>query len=131
MLFRSDAKKQWDDYNTWRQNRNPERAELERLHGLDTKHACHLLRLLTMGKEILSEGRVYVDRRDRGDADYFRSVRDGKLTYPEIIALAESMDKELESLYQTSTLRHVPDLIGINKLLIDMQLDYWSDPVNV
>lgn len=68
------ALKHWQDYQTWQQNRNPARAELERQYGYDTKHAVHLLRLLKMGVEILSTGQVHVYRPDR---DWLLEVRHG------------------------------------------------------
>ena len=43
------AIKHWDCYQTWKTDRNPARAELERQHGYDTKHAMHLIRLMRMG----------------------------------------------------------------------------------
>ena len=49
------ALKHWQNFQTWRANRHPERAALEAVYGYDTKHAAHLLRLYRMGIEILSE----------------------------------------------------------------------------
>ena len=64
--------KHWDSYQTWKTHRNPARAELERQHGYDTKHAMHLIRLMRMGLEVLETGdlgvrRDAVGRPRRGD----------------------------------------------------------------
>ena len=47
------ALREWQQYQEWTRSRNPARAELERRHGYDTKHAMHLIRLLRMAVEIL------------------------------------------------------------------------------
>jgi uncharacterized protein len=47
------AVKHWDAYQAWKTQRNPQRAELERRFGYDTKHAMHLLRLMHTGLEVL------------------------------------------------------------------------------
>ena len=49
-------KKKYNQYNEWLRNRQAERAELERKFGYDCKHGMHLMRLLRMGKEVLSTG---------------------------------------------------------------------------
>jgi predicted nucleotidyltransferase len=58
------ALKHWDSYQTWKSHRNPARAELERTHGYDTKHAMHLIRLMRMGLEVLKTGELRVRRDD-------------------------------------------------------------------
>lgn len=92
------AKADWDNYQTWRKNRNPKRAALELEHGYDTKHAAHLYRLLKMGLEVLRDGVVLV-RRD--DADKIRDIRNGRLSYSELVATAERMDAELADVYES------------------------------
>jgi len=39
----SAKKKEWDQYQSWKKNRNPARAILEEKFGYDTKHAYHLV----------------------------------------------------------------------------------------
>ena len=53
------AMKHWDSYQAWKTHRNPARAELERQHGYDTKHAMHLIRLMRMGLEVLETGESF------------------------------------------------------------------------
>jgi len=40
------AKRDWDDYQSWKKGRNKERAEMEEKFGYDVKHASHLVRLM-------------------------------------------------------------------------------------
>src|SRR5690606_27726004 len=77
------AMKHWDSYQTRKTHRNPARAELERQHGYDTKHAMHLIRLMRMGLEVLESGDLRV-RRD--DADELSAIRDGAMSFDELLA---------------------------------------------
>ncbi|HVF11196.1 MAG TPA: nucleotidyltransferase domain-containing protein, partial [Abditibacteriaceae bacterium] len=117
------ALKQWRQYWEWKNNRNEKRAALEEEHGYDTKHAMHLIRLLRMGVEIMRGEGVIVKRPDRDD---LLSIRAGKLSYAELVAMAEEYDRQLDNLYQTSDLPHAPDSDKINLLLLEIYRDYWA-----
>lgn len=112
------ALKHWNHYHQWRRNRNPKRAELERKHGYDTKHALHLLRLLKEGIEILKDGRVNVYRPDR---EWLRAVKNGLLSYEELLETAAAYESQLEQLYDTSPLPEEPDTEAIGALVIELQ----------
>ena len=99
------ALRNWKQYQGWKKNRNQKRAKLEADFGYDTKHAMHLVRLMTMCKEILSEGKVLVKRPD---AEQLRAVRAGAWSYDELLAWAESMEEEVKGLYDSSPLPHGP-----------------------
>lgn len=94
------------DFQEWRRNRNPRRAELEEQHGYDTKHAMHLCRLLKMGIEILRDGEVKVRRPD---AAWLRSIREGALSYQELLGWAEHAEQELSEASLHSCLPEQPD----------------------
>ncbi|MCP4543040.1 MAG: hypothetical protein GY832_38480 [Chloroflexi bacterium] len=113
-----DALKHWNHYQEWRRNRNPDRAELERRYGYDTKHAMHLLRLLRMGMEILETGEVHVYRPDQ---EWLRAVREGALGYEEVLALASEYEGRLAVLEKTSSLPEEPDLERAEKLVMALQ----------
>jgi len=49
-----------------------------------------------------------------------RDIRAGKFTYEYLIEYAEKRENELDSLYETSTLRHEPDDEAINKLYLEL-----------
>jgi hypothetical protein len=55
----------WESYQDWLMNRNPQRAVLEAQFGYDTKHGMHLVRLIRMCRELLETGKVNVKRHDR------------------------------------------------------------------
>ncbi|HYQ27741.1 MAG TPA: nucleotidyltransferase domain-containing protein, partial [Polyangiaceae bacterium] len=88
------ALKHWDSYQTWQAQRNPARAELERSHGYDTKHAMHLIRLMRMGLEILQTGELRV-RRD--DAEELSAIRDGALSFEQLLAMARNLQESMEA----------------------------------
>lgn len=87
----------WRSYETWKADRNPVRAELERKHGYDTKHAMHLIRLMRTGLEILRDGELRVRRPD---ADELIAVRDGALDFDELLAETERLKAEVSSVAQ-------------------------------
>jgi len=112
------ALKHWNQYQAWRQNRNPARAELERKHGYDTKNAMHLLRLLAMGAEILETGQVHIYRHDR---QWLCAVRGGLLTYEELLDLVDDCEKRLDRLVNLSPLPEKVDAQAAEALLVELQ----------
>ncbi len=119
------AKEKYDNYWTWKKNRNVKRGALEEQFGYDTKHAMHLVRLLRMGEEILSTGKVIVKRPD---ADELLAIRDGAWTYEEIVEYAEHMDDRVRNvLYKTTDLPKKPDIKFAANLLMEVQDIVWSE----
>ena len=111
----SNAKQHWEQYLNWQKTRNEDRASLEAKYGYDTKHACHLVRLLRMAREILVEGKVLVKRPDRGE---LMAVRNGEWSYDRLIEWAEAQDADLESLMATSPLPKYADRKALDRLCI-------------
>jgi predicted nucleotidyltransferase len=111
------AKMEWKQYQTWKTERNPMRAELEAKYGMDTKHASHLVRLMRMGIEVLKTGNLIVDRSVAGDAEELRAIRNGLWTYEMIERFAEDSDKEMDRLYaESKVIPMKPDLVKIDAL---------------
>lgn len=115
-----EAVRNYKNYQNWKKNRNPARAELEKKSGYDTKHAMHLVRLLRMGKEILLTGEVRVNRTDI-DADELLDIRNGGYSYEEIVERAEVMCAEVDSIYRDKKyiIPHSTNVNEINDLLIE------------
>lgn len=103
-----NRKTEWEQYQQWKASRNKKRAVLEEKYGFDCKHAMHLVRLCRMGAEILTTGKVNVDRTNI-DADELKAIRDGAWPYEKVEQYANDMDKRLGELYETSTIRRAPD----------------------
>lgn len=108
-----EAFDKWETWTIWKAHRNPYRHDLEERYGYDTKHALHLIRLMRMCKEILTEGTVLVTRPD---ATELLEIKNGKMSYEELIQWAEELDASLDTLYQTSSLQKEPSRVAIDAL---------------
>lgn len=118
------AKDQHTNYWTWKNNRNVARNELEEQFGYDTKHAMHLVRLMRMGEEALSEGKIIVKRPD---AEELLAIRAGSWTYEEVIEYAEEKDALIrEKLYKTTSLRKRANLHKVAEILMETQQYVWE-----
>jgi predicted nucleotidyltransferase len=120
------AKTKYDQFLTWKKTRNPARAELEAKYGFDTKHGMHLRRLQRMAVEIMTDHKVYVDRIERGDRDEFIAIRNGDVTYDQMVEDSERDEVLLEELYKTSTLRREPDRAALDRLVVDITDRYLT-----
>jgi hypothetical protein len=87
------AKKEWNNYQAWHKNRNNKRKAIETKCGYDAKHASHALRLLYTGKEIIETKTLIVDRRRTGDARYLLEIKQGNISYEEVM-------KECHKIYE-------------------------------
>lgn len=111
------AMKQWESYQAWKSHRNASRAELERDHGYDTKHAMHLIRLMRMGLEALETGELQV-RRD--DADELAAIRDGALSFEQLLQQAGTLSSKMEAASRVSTLPLDVDRAFVDELVRDI-----------
>jgi len=90
----------WNQYEKWKTERNKDRAALEAAHGFDVKHAMHLVRLLRMGKEILTTGSLHVRRPDAAE---LLAIRAGEWSYDRLVGEAETLKAELDEVYENKT----------------------------
>ena len=112
------ARNHFDQYNHWKRSRNPARAELEALHGYDTKHGAHLVRLLRMGREVLETGELHVWRGGR-DADELLAIRDGQWSYEQLVEWAEEQDAAIKGI-SCLALPEKPDREAIDSLCVNL-----------
>jgi len=119
------ALKNWNQYQDWKKNRNPKRAAFEAKYGYDVKHASHLVRLLRMGYEILTEGKVIVFRPDREE---ILAIKQGAWPYEKLIVYAEEMDAMLTEVYEKGqyVVPHHPDHDTIGRLCMNILEGYWK-----
>ena len=112
------AKKKYKQYLDWKKHRNPDRARIEAEHGFDRKHAYHLIRLLRMGKEIITEGKVRVKRPD---AKELLDIRNGlKFSYDELVDYADTLKEEVNASVANSPLPAKPDYERAEALLTEL-----------
>lgn len=111
------AARNWQSYQRWKSNRNEARAGLEAQYGYDTKHGGHLVRLMRMCREILTDGHVHVMRPD---ADELRSIRFGEWSYDRLIGWADTQNTELIEIARKSPLRVSPDMEFLDGLCMEI-----------
>lgn len=118
-----NALTEWHQYCNWQKTRNVKRAELEAKFGYDCKHAMHLVRLLRMCREILTQGHVIVKRPDREE---LLAIRNGAWAYDQLVEWAEQEDAELTEIAKQSVLPRMPDreLLDLHcKLMVERMLE--------
>lgn len=111
------ARQEWDQFQTWKAQRNPARAAIEAQFGYDCKHACHLVRLLRMCGEILATGRVLVRRPD---AEELLAIRRGAWTYDQLIEWSEREDAAMGEIEARSPLPKAPDRHRLDALCVEI-----------
>jgi hypothetical protein len=107
------------------QTKNPEgkRKELVEKYGYDVKFAYHLVRLLNEIEQIMTEHTLDLER----NREQLKAIRRGEWKQQEIEEYFHSKERELESLYTSSTLPHSPDENRIKALLMDcLEYHYGS-----
>ena len=122
LLYNEHAWKQaladHQNYWAWRRDRNDARWKMQESGELDfdAKNMMHTVRLLLSGKSILQSGEPIV--RFRGEQlGLLMSIREGKLSFDEIMAIAQGILDECETLKASSNLPDTCDLHEAGSLL--------------
>lgn len=92
------------------------RKSLVEKYGYDCKNAAHLIRLLRMGIEFLTEGVMHIERTQ--DAEQLLDIKRGKWTLDEVKKEANRLFISCEQAYIHSPLPAVADSDRINDLCI-------------
>jgi uncharacterized protein len=111
------AVKHWEAYERWKDERNPTRARLEARFGYDTKHAMHLVRLMRTGLELLETGELTVQRPDAAE---LIAIRDGALSYDDVVAEAERLEARMRATSGASPLAPDVDHAALDALLLEL-----------
>ena len=98
-------------------NKNPigKRAEIVKKFNYDVKFAVHALRLLNQAEQIMIEGDLDLER----NREQLKAVRRGEWTMEEVIEYVNKKERDLETVYSNSTLRHSPNEQKIKTLLLN------------
>ncbi len=99
------------------------RRELVRRVGYDAKNAAHLIRLLRMGIEFLTEGTVHVER---ADATELLEIKRGAWPLEKVKIEAERLFQLSQEAYIRSSLPPEPDRPGAERLCVEMISDYHA-----
>ncbi len=122
------AEKEFAQYKSWAKHRNRARAELEAHFGFDTKHAAHLVRLMRMGREIMTTGEV---RIWRPDADELLAIRMGEWAFEQLEEWFEDAKVFMREI-KGSPLPKASDKDKIRDLFCEMfEMHYGIDPLSL
>ena len=102
-----NAMKYWDNYQAWQKNRNLVRAKKEGKFGYDVKHASHLFRLISEGKELLLTGKITFPRPD---AKELLDIRNGKYSYNELMEKISDIETVFKEYAKKAILPHSPNI---------------------
>jgi predicted nucleotidyltransferase len=97
-------------------NKRTKRPELLEMHGYDTKHASHLIRLLLVGLDLVRERTVHLPMKPE-QIELLLEIRRGELNLADVLALAEKLEHELTDETTESRLPDSVDFDFINHLL--------------
>jgi hypothetical protein len=104
---------------------HPNRPELVREHGYDTKFAMHALRLGLQGIELLTTGRISLPVPEPGRS-YLRSVRRGEVPLPEVLAAITDAEVRLTALRTSSAVPAEPDRGWVDDWLHRSYQSFWA-----
>jgi len=113
----AQALKEWNQYQEWKKNRNPARAQLEEKYGFDSKHGSHLYRLLSECEEILIKKHITFPRPD---AELLLAIKRGCWNYDRLMEEIGDIDARFDQLYNSSSLPKNPDRNAIDILCIEI-----------
>ena len=112
-------------YEKWLKERNEARFTDVKGHNqkIDGKNMMHCARLLEMAKEI-SEGKGIIIRRP--NREYLLSIRKGEIDLQTLIDNSESIIKEINENFKTSTLPDSIDMEKVNDILVNIRKEIYG-----
>ncbi len=103
------------------------RKALVEKYGYDTKNASHLIRLLRMGIEFLTDGELHVVRKD---ASQLIQIKRGDWPLDKVHREADRLFKQCEEAYVRSSLPDKPDREAVMNLAFEITQGFLSDRHN-
>lgn len=98
------------------------RAEVREKYGYDVKFLMHTCRLAGYAQQILEEG----DLDLRRGSEYLKAIRRGEVSFDDALAWFNDKEKQLENVYQNSSLPHGPDEAKIKSVLLACLEQHWG-----
>jgi hypothetical protein len=98
------------------------RLSLVERYGVDTKYAYHVVRLLNEIEQILVDCDLSLDQ----NREQLKDIRAGEWSAERIKTYFETKERELKSVYLSSTLQHGPDEKAIKTLLLQCLEEYYG-----
>ena len=100
------------------------RDALRKEHGMDSKFLYHVVRLLSEVEQIMAEGDL--DLQEKGRREHMKAIRRGEVPEKEIRQWAADKEKQLEKLYNESSLPYSPNESKIKDLLFNCIEEHYG-----
>jgi uncharacterized protein len=100
------------------------RKQLVNKFGYDTKNAAHLIRLLRMGIEFLTDGELHVTRED---ASQLLDIKHGLWSLDKVKDESSRLFEQSKEAYINSKLPDKPDREAINSLCVSVIKTSWEE----
>ena len=127
------AKSTYESWLHWKAERNPARKALEEKYGYDCKHSSQLVRLMRMGYEIITEGKVIVKRPD---AEELLAIKNGAWSFDKVMEFKAEMEAKLTEEYarqkqliaegKPTPIPREVDKVKLNELYHQLYNEYWE-----
>lgn len=134
LLYNERAWKQgladYQNYWAWRRDRNESRWQQQETGELDfdVKNMMHTVRLLLSGRSLMRFGQPII-RFSGDDLALLMSIREGKLSFEEIMSIAREILADCERLKATTDLPNVCDAAQANALLRTIT-EHWEKRIS-
>jgi hypothetical protein len=117
--------KDYKSYQEWLENRNEQRWVDVQSHGqkIDGKNMMHCKRLLEMAAEI-GQGKGIIVRRP--NADELLAIRRGEVDLAFLLEDAEKKIKELDSIFENSSLPETIDQELVHSILVEIRKKFYK-----
>jgi hypothetical protein len=117
--------REYREYWDWVTKRNKIRYQtnIELNKNYDAKNMMHTIRLLQMGKEIITNHELNVWRNNR---EQLLKIKNGGMEFDELMLMAEQLMNEIDSEMKNSLLPEKPDENKIENILIEMRKEFYK-----
>jgi len=124
----SDATKRYHQFWEWVKSRNENRwiGQLGGEQDYDVKNMMHCIRLLKSCVNTLTVGEPKITWYGK-DRDLLMSIRNGTLSYDEIMKMADRLNDEINELKVSSSVPKKVDNAKIDDLVFDIYNKYWKE----
>ena len=110
-------------YKEWEKKRNPVRYVSNLKKNYDAKNMSECMRLVNMGIEIATTGKVIVNRKGI-DSELLLDIKNHKYTYDEIIEMITEKQEIMDSAMKESALPEKPDYDKLNEILLGIRKSF-------
>lgn len=110
----------YNSYQTWLENRNPVRAEMEKKYQYDAKHASHLCRLILEAEEILEKGTLTLKQPEC--IEFLKAIRHGVWTFEQLLSWSAEKMSVLQDKNIKCAVPVKPDVVQLDKIYRELVL---------